>query len=71
VLLTPDGPVFFKFNGSKAIQIDRDWLRRLEQSGSSSTGLIGTNAVGDVSKVGPSAGSAEGADGYGAVARVG
>ena len=50
--MTPSLPVFFRFNGSKAIEIDRDWLRRLDQSASSSTGLIVTNAAGELIKAG-------------------
>ena len=49
---TPRALLSLLFNGSKAIEIDRDWLRRLDQSASSSTGLIVTNAAGELIKAG-------------------
>jgi hypothetical protein len=40
IWLTPDAPLHFKFVGSRAPVIDREWLDLLSHSASSGTGLI-------------------------------
>lgn len=40
-------PLRFRFDGSKAPQIDRAWIERLAESASSSTGLVATDEVGE------------------------
>jgi hypothetical protein len=40
IWLTPALPVYFKFAGSRLPAVDPQWLRRLSDSASSSTGLI-------------------------------
>ncbi len=50
--MTPNLPVFFKFNGSRSVTIDRQWLQVLDKSANSPTGLVLTNAAGDVVRAG-------------------
>ena len=50
--MTPSLPVFFRFNGSRAVEIDRGWLQVLDKSAASSTGLIVTSATGELIKAG-------------------
>lgn len=40
IWLTPETPAYFKFNGSRVPTVDEDWLRRLNTSAATSTGLI-------------------------------
>jgi len=40
IWLDPSIPLYFKFDGSRLPEIDRDWLHRLAESADSSTGLV-------------------------------
>ncbi|MGH1548023.1 ATP-dependent DNA ligase [Leifsonia poae] len=40
IWVDPSIPLYFKFDGSRAPDIDREWLLRLADSADSSTGLI-------------------------------
>lgn len=40
IWLDPSIPLYFKFDGSRVPAINRDWLERLADSASSSTGLV-------------------------------
>ena len=50
--MTPNLPVFFKFNGSRSPAIDRDWLELLMASADSTTGLVLTNAKRELLRAG-------------------
>ena len=50
--MTPEQPVFFRFNGSRSVEIDRSWLRALDQSVASPTGLVLTDAKGQMIRAG-------------------
>ena len=50
--MTPEQPVFFRFNGSRSVEIDRSWLRALDQSVASPTGLVLTDAEGQMIRAG-------------------
>ncbi|MGX5682601.1 DUF7882 family protein [Schumannella luteola] len=47
-------PVYFDFDGSRIPTISDEWVSRLEQSATSSTGLIVSGEHGEISEVGPS-----------------
>lgn len=59
IWLDPSIPLYFKFDGSRIPSIDRDWLERLAESASSSSGLIVTSANGEEHRVGRPAKSAQ------------
>ncbi|MEN2741703.1 ATP-dependent DNA ligase [Microbacterium sp. X-17] len=40
IWMDPSIPLYFKFEGSRAPSIDRDWIEQLAESAASSTGLI-------------------------------
>jgi hypothetical protein len=46
IWLDPSIPLYFKFDGSRAPEISRDWLSVLMESAESSTGLIVTDEDG-------------------------
>jgi hypothetical protein len=48
IWLTPECPVHFKFVGSRAPTIDREWLDLLTRSAGSGTGLIVMNEQGEL-----------------------
>ncbi|WP_375388586.1 ATP-dependent DNA ligase [uncultured Amnibacterium sp.] len=50
IWLTPHAVVHFKFAGSRAPAIDREWLELLSQSASSGSGLIVVNAKGELQR---------------------
>lgn len=50
IWMTPTLPVYFKFAGSRAPAIDEQWLQRLTDSASSSTGLLVTAADGELAR---------------------
>jgi hypothetical protein len=50
IWMTPSLPVYFKFAGSRSPLIDEQWLHRLTESASSSTGLLVTGADGDLAR---------------------
>ena len=50
IWMTPTLPVYFKFAGSRVPAIDENWLRRLNESASSSTGLLVMSAEGELAR---------------------
>jgi hypothetical protein len=50
--MTPEQPVFFRFSGSRPVEIDRSWLRVLDQSVSSPTGMVLTDVNGKTIRAG-------------------
>ncbi len=56
IWLTPNVPISFKFYGSKAPSVNRDWLSSLGRSADSSTGLIVTREDGELALASPDSG---------------
>lgn len=52
IWLTPTVPAYFRFGGSRVPAVDPQWLRILEGSAESSTGLIVTDEQGAVLRIG-------------------
>lgn len=52
IWLSPETPAYFKFNGSRVPSVDEDWLRRLNASAGTSTGLIVMDEQGNAVRAG-------------------
>jgi hypothetical protein len=50
IWLTPDMPIYFKFDGSRVPTISQPWLTQLSESASSSRGLIVTDEQGQLAR---------------------
>lgn len=70
IWLDPSIPLYFRFDGSRVPSINRDWIERLTESASSSTGLVVMDEDGGVARAGRISGAAARGGQTGAAAQL-